>query len=219
MILITSMGGCASTSVIGWTSRRIECNCPLNSEGLAKPGPGSNPRGLKHRIAPPSQSDKYLCKENSFNRSDISSGPITRAVFLYDNPYSMVLSLFRRKIAMGHAMAVTGKKPPHSNDLQKFLDMGEDTFGFTEQFNNWTNKSLSCEYPRLLIKFDSLWENLDYIFGYMGVPSSEVRVFLRRHDRVDRMAELADEQRNKLTRIYSSLNESMSGLNGVELIQ
>ena len=154
MILITSMGGCASTSVIGWSSRRIKCNCPLNSEGLVKAGAGSNPRGLKHRSSPPNQSDEYLRKENSFNRDDINSGPISRAVFLYDNPHSMILSLFRRSIAMGHAMAVTGKKPPHSNDLQTFLDVGEDTFGFMEQFNNWTNKNLSCGYPRLLVKFD-----------------------------------------------------------------
>lgn len=218
MILITSMGGCASTSFIGWTSKRIECNCPLNSEGISQKGPGANPRGLKHRIKPPIQSDEYLNIQNSFNRSDINAGPIKRSIFLYDSPYNMVLSLFRRNIAMGHAMAVTGKRPPHANNLDQFLNQGVDSFQFNKQFENWTNKNTGCEYPRLLVKFESLWDNLDYLFGYMGIPESEIKHFIRKNTRVNRMSELSDEQKRKLYAIYSDLDTKMNNMNGIELI-
>ena len=218
MILITSMGGCASTSFIAWTKNRVDCNCPLNSEGIRSAGPGSNPRGLKHRQSPPLQSDKSLFRENSFNRTDLKEGPIKRAIFLYDSPYNMVLSLFRRKIAMGHAIAVTGKRPTHNNNLDDFLEMGVDSFGFTDQFDAWTNKNTNCEYSRLLIKFDYLWENLDFLLGYMEIPNSEKSKFIRKHQRVNRMNDLTFDQKLKLKSIYSNLEKEMGAKPGMELI-
>ena len=212
------MGGCASTSFIGWASRKIDCNCPLNSEGISKAGPGSNPKGLKHRITPPSQFDLFLKKENSFNRSDLCEGPISRAVFLYDNPYSMVLSLFRRNIAMGHAMAVTGKRATHRNELSNFLDEGDDSFKMNEQFNNWINPNLNLGYPRLLINFNSLWDNLEYILGYMGIDPKHKNSFLRKHERVNRMDSLAEHDKSRLINLYGSLEQTMNKLPGVMVI-
>lgn len=218
MILITSMGGCASTSFIGWASRKIKCNCPLNSEGIREAGPGSNPKGLKHRITPPKQSDLYLRRENSFDRTDLNEGPIERAVFLYDNPYSMVLSLFRRNIAMGHAIAITGKRPTHNNILDNFLETGVDSFGFIRQFNAWTNADLKCEYSRLLIRFDSLWENIDFLLDYMEICKSEKKNFLQKNERVNRINNLTESQKSKLTYIYNSLNDQMEIMRGVTIL-
>ena len=218
MILITSMGGCASTSFIGWASRKIECNCPLNSEGIRNSGPGSNPKGLKHRIAPPSQSDIILKKENSFNRSDLNEGPIERAVFLYDNPYSMVLSLFRRNIAMGHAMAVTGKRATHKNELSNFLDEGVDTFGMIKQFDNWTSPSNNQGYQRLLINFNHLWDNLDLLFGFMGIDPVHKKTFMRKRDRVNRMQSISQTDRQRLRILYQDLDDKMKQLPGAMIL-
>lgn len=218
MILITSMGGCASTSFIGWASRKIDCNCPLNSEGISKAGPGSNPKGLKHRISPPTQSDPFLSRKNSFNRTDLCEGPISRAVFLYDNPYSMVLSLFRRNIAMGHAMAVTGKRATHRNQLSNFLDEGVDSFKMNEQFDNWINPSLNLSYTRLLINFNSLWDNLEYILGYMGIDPKHKNSFLRKHNRVNRMDSLSEHDKSRLISLYGSLEQTMNKLPGAMVI-
>jgi len=218
MILITSMGGCASTSFIGWASRKIKCNCPLNSEGIREAGPGSNPKGLKHRITPPKQSDLYLKKENSFNRTDLNEGPIERAVFLYDNPYSMVLSLFRRNIAMGHAIAVTGKRATHKNQLSNFLDESKDTFGMIQQFENWTNPSKGQGYPRLLINFNSMWDNMDLLFGYMGIDPTYKKSFMRKRDRVNRMDDLNDFDKHRLTCMYEGLDNHMKELPGAMII-
>tara|TARA_B100000676_G_C17919761_1_gene754799 strand:+ start:80 stop:475 length:396 start_codon:yes stop_codon:yes gene_type:complete len=131
----------------------------------------------------------------------------------------MVLSLFRRKIAMGHAMAVTGKKPPHGNDLNRFLETNHDTFGFFDQFENWSNPDIQPGYPRLLVNFDSLWDNLDYILGYMGIDTKYKGGFLRKNDRVNRMDGLSVSDKQKLRNIYAPLETSMNKLSGIDLIK
>lgn len=212
------MGGCASTSFIGWASSRIKCNCPLNSEGISKAGPGANPKGLKHRITPPRQNDPYLKIENSFNRIDLTEGPIERAVFLYDNPYSMVLSLFRRNIAMGHAIAVTGKRAFHKNELSNFLDEGCDTFGMFDQFKNWSNSDLKLSYPRLLVNFNHMWDNIDFILGYMGIDAKHKNSFMRKRERVDRLSELSKSDKTRLENMYRGLETKMNEFPGVKII-
>lgn len=218
MILITSMGGCASTSFIAWSQKRVNCNCAVNSEGIRNKGPGSNPKGLKHRKSPPTQNDPYLFRKNSFSRTDLNEGPIQRAVFLYDNPYSMTLSLFRRKIAMGHAMAVTGKKPNHGNDLNNFLRLREDSFGFYDQFNAWSQKNSRIDYPIMLVNFNSMWENIDHILGFMGIDLSNKKAFLRKNQRQNRFASLDQVDKNALMEIYKELDDKMNAFPGVKIV-
>ena len=193
---------------IAWSKKRVKCNCPLNSEGIRKSDSGSNPKGLKHRKNPPQQNDKYLFKVNSFNRGDLCEGPISRAVFLYDNPYSMTLSLFRRKIAMGHAM-VTGKKPNHGNELSNFLKLREDSFGFYDQFNAWSQKNSKIDYPIMIVNFNSMWENIDHILGFMGIDLSNKKAFLRKNQRQDRFASLSQIDKKALVDIYGELDDKM----------
>jgi len=218
MILITSMGGCASTSFIAWSKNRVKCNCPLNSEGLRRGGPGSNPKGLKHRKAPPLQNDPYLFRKNSFDRTDLNEGPISRAVFLYDNPYNMTLSLFRRNIAGGHAMAVTGKRPSHANQLSTFLELKEDSFHFHDQFKSWSQKTVDVDYPILMVNFNSMWENIDHILGFMGIDMSHKKAFLRKNERQDRFATLDQNERDILVDMYGGLNATMNQFSGVQIV-
>lgn len=218
MILISSMGGCASTSLIGWVARRRECNCPLNSEGLRARGPGSNFRGLKHRQTPPTNDDKYLLRETSYGRDDISFGPIERALFLYDNPYSTILSLFSRRIAMGHAMAVTGEKPNHSNSLSGFLDKQEDSFGFYKQFDSWTNSDIMPGYQRMVVHFSAIWDNLEHILGFLGIDKNQMSAFPPKKPRPDRFNELDEATREKLIFIYGGLDDRMKKFPKVKVI-
>lgn len=218
MILISSMGGCASTSLISWFSTRIECNCLVNSEGISRRGPGSNPKGLKHRITPPLQTDKYLLAENSFDRTDLNYGPIERALFLYDSPYAMVTSLFRRNIAGGHAMAITGKRPSHNNTLETFLNKQEDSFGFYRQFDNWSNPAEHRDYKRLLVSFSALWDNLEYIIGFLGLDKTHLAKFLKKRERKDRFSELSVDSRKKMMFIYKELDDRMKKFPNVVVI-
>ena len=209
MVLISSMGGCASTSLIHWFSKRISCNCFVNSEGLVKVGPGANPKGLKHRQTPPTNEDKYLLRSNSFNRPEINEGPIDRALFLYDTPYAMVPSLFRRKIAGGHARAITGKRPHHNNTLEGFLEKGTDSFGFYPQFDAWTDYDEKRDYRRLIVHYSAIWEYSDYILEFLGVDEKHLVAFPPHRPRQNRFNSLDEEFKNKLIFIYGKLDEKM----------
>ena len=146
------MGATASTNLINWFSQRLHTNCAFNSEGLSQVGPGSNPNGLKHRLVPPLPDDPYLQ----------IGGRISRAMFIWDSPYQIIPSLFSRRIAEGHAIAITGKCPEHGNELDDFVVLRQDSFRFYNQFFSWTNMP-AC-YPRLIVKFPALWANLDEVF-------------------------------------------------------
>lgn len=209
MILISSMGGCGSTSFISWFSSRLNCNCALNSEGIGKAGPGSNPRGFKHRIEPPKNDDIYLKKENSFNRTDLNYGEIKKALFIYDDPMNIVPSLFNRKIATGHAIAVSGNRPAHNNNIEKFLELQKDSFELYQQWNNWSNPKITREYKRLLVKFSAFWENLDLIFKFLELDEEHLKRFPPKRERKSSFNKLTTEQQNSFLNIYKELSDAI----------
>ena len=209
MIIITSMGGCGSTSFISWFSSRLKCNCALNSEGISKAGPGSNFRGFKHRIEPPHINDKYLLKENSYTRTDLNYGDIEKALFIFDDPINIVPSLFNRKIATGHAIAVSGNRPSHNNDINKFLDLKQDSFELKKQFYGWSDKNNKLKYKRMLVKFNYFWDNLDLIFDFLEITESERKKFPPKRPRKSSFNKLSDEQQTKLNYIYQDLSDSI----------
>ena len=209
MILISSMGGCGSTNMLNWFSARLPCNCPYNSEGLTSCGPGSNHKGLKHRIRPPVASDPYLLSENSYNRTDLNYGPIEKALFLYDNPLNVIPSLFNRRIAGGHAVALTGKRPPHGNVMESFVNENVDSFQFYDQFRNWTNFNDTRPYKRMLVNFSYLWEYIDVVLDFLGI-GSEVGAFLPKRERGSSFDKLTNEQQICLANIYNKLADDMN---------
>jgi len=198
--IVSSMGGTGSTSFIHWFSRRISVNCYLNSEGLPKRGPGANPKGLKHRLDPPRQNDPHLPNVNA----------IKNAVFITDTPYNIIPSLFRRKIAAGHAKAISGHRPEHENNLESFLSHGIDSFCFTEQFENWTSHENQRGYKRLIVRFPHLWNYLDQIFDFLEISRLEVEKFPPKKERNSSFDGLPEEDKERFKAIYSSLDEKIN---------
>jgi hypothetical protein len=197
--IISSMGGTGSTSFIHWFSKRLDTNCYLNSEGLPKRGAGSNAKGLKHRITPPEPDDQYIPKGKA----------IKNIVFIADSPYNTIPSLFRRNIAGGHAVAITGSRPPHKNDLDTFLSIGEDSFGFREQFFNWVDPNIKRPYRRLIIKFEYLWEYLEEVFNFIGIPQSELSKFPpnKISQRKSSFDNLTENYKERFRHIYKDLHQ------------
>ncbi len=202
------MGGTGSTSFIHWFSRRISVNCFLNSEGLPSRGPGANPKGLKHRITPPRQNDKYLPNPNA----------IKRALFITDTPYNIIPSLFRRKIAAGHAKAISGHRPEHENNLESFLKHGIDSFCFTEQFENWTDHKNERGYKRLIIRFPYLWHYLDEIFDFLEISKIELSKFPPKKQRNSSFDSLTEEDKERFRAIYQPLDDKINNTQNLIII-
>lgn len=217
MIIITSMGGCASTSNLFWFKSRITCNCPINSEGLSRSGPGANAKGLKHRVEPPNVDDKYLKPENNYNRSDLNYGDISKALFVYDSPLNIVPSLFNRKIASGHAMAITGKRPNHANSLDKFVEEKTDSFSLEVQYDNWSDTNVKRPYPRMLVNFSYWWDHLSEILDFLEIPDQEEK-FPKKRNRNTSFDTLTNEQKSGLLNIYSSLDNKIKNSKSLRII-
>jgi hypothetical protein len=198
--IISSMGGTGSTSFIHWFSRRITVNCYLNSEGLRKRGAGANPKGLKHRMLPPRQNDPYLPNPNA----------IKNIVFITDSPYNIIPSLFRRRIACGHAKAITGTRPDFNNELDLFLDKGQDSFGFSDQFSNWTDHTAERGYKRMIVRFPHIWYHLEEIFDFLEISRLELKKFPPKKKRNSSFDSLTEEQKEKFKSIYSALDEKIN---------
>jgi hypothetical protein len=199
MSIVSSMGGTGSTSFIHWFSRRISVNCYLNSEGLPSRGPGANPKGLKHRITPPTELDEHLPEGSA----------IKNALFITDTPYNIIPSLFRRRIAAGHAKAISGQRPKHENNLESFLNQEEDSFCFCDQFQNWTDHNNEREYKRMIVRFTHLWVYLEEIFDFLQISRLELQKFPQKKERNSSFFTLPEEQKQKLKLIYSDLNEEI----------
>jgi hypothetical protein len=198
------MGGTGSTSFIHWFSKRIPVNCHINSEGLPKKGQGANPKGLKHRITPPRQNDTYLPNLGQ------ASEPIKRAVFITDTPYNIIPSLFRRKIAAGHAKAISGHRPEHDNNMSSFLSHGIDSFCFSDQFRNWVDHKNERSYKRLIIRFPHLWNYLEQIFDFLEISRLELSKFPPLKQRSSSFDALTEEEKDKFKSIYSTLDEEIN---------
>lgn len=209
MLLISSMGGCASTMIVNWFSKRTECNCPRNSEGLVEPGAGGNQLGLKHRIIPPLENDVPMHRDRVGESS--GSEKITRAIFIFEDPRVISLSLFERKIASGHALAITGTRPNHNNQLDRFLQEGIDSFRFSEQFANWSNAEIQRPYFRMLVRGSQFWDLLPVILSFAGLPENYQAEFPPKRARANRYDELDTKDKDRLDEIYRNLSSSIEG--------
>lgn len=217
MILITSTGGCGSTSNLVWFKHRISCNCPINSEGLSKTGPGANSKGLKHRIEPPEHDDPYLFSENSYNRTDLNYGSIDKALFVYDSPLNIVPSLFNRNIASGHAIAITGKRPTHGNSLDKFVELQKDSFEIEKQYDNWSDVNIKRPYQRMLVNFSYWWDHLDEILEFLDVLDEKDK-FPKKRNRNTSYENLSDNQKVGLSSMYYSLDTKIKNSSSLRVI-
>lgn len=210
LTLISSMGGTGSTSFINWFSKRLTTNCFMNSEGLPARGPGSNAKGLKHRLFPPENSDPYLPDGKK----------IKNALFIIDSPFNIVPSLFRRRIASGHAVAITGTRPDHKNNLESFILKGKDSFNFEGQFENWTNKEIKRPYTRMVVKFPHIWDHLSEIFAFLGLPEEDVSKFPanKTSKRKSSFENLPEIEREGLINIYKDLDQKIKDFQSLYII-
>ena len=106
-------------------------------------------------------------------------------------------------------MAITGKRPPHLNSLDAFVNQGDDTFGFYEQFTNWSDARNQRTYKRMIVNASFMWDHLDEILGFLGIPHTKTQ-FPQKRPRQTSFESLNIQQRSGLTHIYSKLVDDMN---------
>ena len=166
-ICISSIGGVGSTMFMDFVANYKNINLnrfPPNS-------PGSK---YKHSLSPPTENF------------------IKKAILIIGNPIESFLSIQNRDMVRCHLNNLNLKYQnipmiKKENDLIGKTDINKiieykDIFCLEEMYNNWVSKK-NVTYPIMIIKYESIWDNLESIFTFLEIPHSEINKFPKKKQR------------------------------------
>ena len=154
--------------------------------------------------------------------------PDTKVIYLYGDPAHSIGSFFRRDLTLHSVVEPDDSHPGFAGfarahckhlggdyrrifegyGLDDFLSSPGDPFGLEEHFHNWTQARVP--YPILLVRYETLWDHLEQICEFVGLPATAAatfpvckRTYLDRHAEYDEpMARL----RVKYTRLLADID-------------
>ena len=92
--------------------------------------------------------------------------------------------------------------------VEQFASNGIDYNGYEQHFDNWINAVPDRDYPILYVNYENLWENLNILLEYCGVPIEEaVKKFPAKKETTKAVP---DNVTRKLAHLYSSLQQKIN---------
>ena len=139
---------------------------------------------------------------------------ISKAIFIMGDPAVQIQSIFNRYPdpkngwAPHHCKSLGGddKKIYRYLNLSDYLENAEDLFQLERQFDNWTGNSSHTHYPILLVKYDSIWENLPAIFEFLNRDPQLIDQFPAKRER-STYPPLSVRDKENMEKIYGRLQE------------
>jgi hypothetical protein len=149
--------------------------------------------------------------------------PEKKVIYLYGDPAHSIGSFFRRNLtscsvverddshpgfagfARAHCKHLGGEYQRISEgySLDDFLSSPDDPFGLDDHFHRWTEARVP--YPILLVRYETLWEHLEQVYDFVGLPRAAAATFpLCKNTYVDRHPEY-DEPMARLRVKYARL--------------
>jgi len=177
--------------------------------------------------------EKYKTTNDSFDRKDrmkhsplppISFNINVKFVYVFGNPQLSAISLFQRGFHDYHSMKLqryfdTNKSPiPKKMTLQEYTSIGVDKFFFQDHFNNWYHKYLPS-IPTLFIRYETLFDNLEFLFDFLEIPKARIDTFPREQKRSSNLSDISVETRKQLDVMYGDFSRELSKLDDVEIRQ
>jgi Sulfotransferase family len=165
-IQVTSFGGCGTSMLLKlFGEQRLEISRDHDSGEW------------KHLPSPPT-------------RSSYQIPPNFRAVYMVRDPVDALLSVFRRKFHHWHAGRMQSNQlwPPGFDiqesaseptwGIKQFVATKKDCFGLARQFDAWTTCPYEDRhYPIMVIKYESLWQNLTRLGDFVGLTRRQMIQF------------------------------------------
>jgi len=136
-----------------------------------------------------------------------------KAVYIFGNPMNALASLFKRKHHVYHPVR-TGfgpKKLDNKMKLEDYLKTNkEDIFKLEFHFDNWTTcPKEGRAYPILLLKYETLWNNLPALLEFLDIPQEKRPLFPKKKARSSNWTTLPEEIKNSLYERYGTLAEKI----------
>lgn len=189
-VYVVSFGGVGTTFFLNFISHFFRTN---NANDLD---------GLKHLPSPP---------------EGITSK--TKIIYMYGNPQHAVTSLFRRNIHHYQHKKLRTKTNEEIIDnnmtLQEYAALGVDKFKLRGHFYNWYNYRFDC--PVAFVKYETIFENIDKIIDFVGLPGYLIRFFPKKKKRNSGTKDLPTNVKKQLDGMYGKLSEEFDRLAGVEI--
>jgi hypothetical protein len=114
-----------------------------------------------------------------------------KVIYVYGDPAHSIASFFRRaanddpddphpghrNFLARHCRNIEGdvQKLTEGYCLEDFLRSDEDAFGLADHFHSWMGAKVP--YPILFVRYETLWDHVEEIFDFVGIPRAEAASF------------------------------------------
>jgi hypothetical protein len=185
-VLVASYGGVGTTFLSEEIGRYRRVNDPRDMDGY------------KHCPVPPLRGSKNL-----------------KVIYVVGDPILAAASLFRRGFHTDQAGKIQYSKlrrrfPNRNLSLEDYAKADLDLFLFEEHFEAWTKDFVF--YPTLVLKYDSIYESLAKIRGFLSLPPEFVSDFPPQKERGSSLDKIAPETLENLQKMYGSLHNKIDSL-------
>ena len=186
-VTVSSFGGCGTSILLNFLSQSLISNERGNLDGI------------KHIGFPPDCISK-------------------RCIYIFGDPCASILSLFRYhdKHPKYHHLGMRiglQKFPPHwfpPSTLENYAKKGKDSFLLAQQFDSWFNSQ--ARVPVLFIRYETLWDNLEILFDFVGLPTEARNNFPKYQQRKSDINTVPAEILDRLDQIHRPLKEKLDAL-------
>jgi len=190
-ILVCSYGGVATTTLIEFVAQYKHCNDPYDADQL------------KHIDRPPYSRNSKL-----------------KVLYIFGDPVDATYSLFRRKYHHVQSKKLLRMHSgvdiiPKGMLLEQYAKEGIDRFKFEQHFENWTHHF--HQYPVLAVRYETLWNYIPEILGFLEIPTSEVPRFPQ-FDPRNKLPSDSDGVRRALQKMYGALLQKLQSFPDTALI-
>lgn len=148
-------------------------------------------------------------------------GPTVKVIYVFDDPVTMLTSLFRRKYHPLQAIKLQEyyfpKSPvARSETLTDYLQTGKDRFFFERHWQNWHDEFLM--YPSLFLRYQAIPDSLDRIRDFLNLPQDFVDGFPEWKARNPPPNPLSPEETTRLESLYASFRKRLEKQPDVEIL-
>ncbi|MBT4223570.1 MAG: hypothetical protein HOD72_03800 [Opitutae bacterium] len=182
-LLICSYGGVGTTFLIDFLAHYKKCNNRDDQDGF------------KHLDKPPP-----------------TRNPELKTIYIFGKPIDAIYSLFRRGFHNEQSYKLLEQYEklnpvPIEMSLETYAKEGTDRFHFENHFLNWSERNF--QYPVLFVRYEKIWENLDTLLKFAGIPKEKKTSFPQKKERKTQSQEIPDEVHASMQRMYGNFQDQL----------
>src|SRR4051812_1073782 len=149
-----------------------------------------------------------------------------KMIYMFGDPYNAVVSFFnRRKMrtrahgfdgrggggdpfwVVKHCRNIGGKHAAMNPnwELMDYLKNGVDLLEIEQHFDNWVQAR--TEYPILFLRYETMWDHLQDIYNFVGLPQSDIARFPAQQPRGSSWQEQPESLKLGLAKMCGALHK------------